>query len=137
GLLERPFAAPNPSTHAYLERHAARLLEALDPERWSDRVRRTLAENLRRGTVQQAQVARRLAVSERTLQRRLGEEGLSFAGILDAVRRDLCLGYIAEPSLAVYEIAFLLGYSEPSALHRAFRRWTGESPQAYRAKRGG
>jgi AraC-like DNA-binding protein len=77
-------------------------------------------------------VARRLGVSARTLQRRLGEQGTSFAAIVDEVRRDLARREVALGKRSFGEIAFLLGFSQASAFDRAFRRWTGSTPSAYR-----
>jgi AraC-like DNA-binding protein len=134
--LERPLPRHDPSLFAYLERHAATVLaraSATGPTR--DRVRRLITEALRHGEPSQAEVSRRLALSERTLQRRLREEATSFAEILDAVRSELSQLYLREANLAAGEVAFLLGYSEPSAFHRAFRRWTGVTPQAFRSSR--
>ena len=73
-------------------------------------------------------------MSERTLQRRLKDEGVTFAALVDEVRPDLARMYLADPKLAIFEVAFLLGYSEPSAFNRAFRRWTGTSPSDFRSK---
>lgn len=67
-------------------------------------------------------------MSERSLQRRLSDDGVTFDAVLDAVRRDLALRYLADPKIAVAEVAYLLGYSEPSPFHRAFKRWTGKTP---------
>ncbi|MBK6533536.1 MAG: helix-turn-helix transcriptional regulator [Deltaproteobacteria bacterium] len=79
-------------------------------------------------------VAAQLRMSERSLQRRLADEGESFDAIVDALRRDLALRYLADPKIAVAEVAYLLGYSEPSPFHRAFKRWTGRTPAE--ARRG-
>ncbi|HVK77274.1 MAG TPA: helix-turn-helix transcriptional regulator [Kofleriaceae bacterium] len=79
-------------------------------------------------------VARRLGMSERTLQRRLKDEGTTFAVLVDEVRTDLARMYLADDRLAVYEVAFLLGFSEPSAFNRAFKRWLGTSPREYRQR---
>ena len=57
---------------------------------------------------------------------------MTFAVLLDEVRSDLGRMYLADPKLAIFEVAFLLGYSEPSAFNRAFRRWTGQSPSDFR-----
>ena len=81
-------------------------------------------------------VARELGMSERTIARRLSEHGLSFGQIVDDVRRQLAERYLREPDLRPSQIAYLLGYSEPSAFTRAFRRWTGLSPTQYRAGTG-
>jgi AraC-like DNA-binding protein len=71
-------------------------------------------------------------MSERTLQWRLREENTTFAEILDSARAELSQLYLREGNIAAYEVTFLLGYSEPSAFHRAFRRWTGQTPQEFR-----
>jgi AraC-like DNA-binding protein len=71
-------------------------------------------------------------MSARTLQRRLAGEGLSFDGVLDELRRELALRHLADRRVAIAEVAYLLGFSEPSAFHRAFKRWTGTTPGAAR-----
>lgn len=133
--LERPLPRHDPSLFSYLERHAETLLSRIPSEGGVvDRVSRLITESLRRGEPVQAEVARKLALSERTLQRRLREANTSFASILDDVRQKLSELYLSEPTVSVHEVAFLLGYSEPSAFHRAFRRWTGSTPQAFRRR---
>ena len=77
-------------------------------------------------------VAEALAVSRRTLTRRLAEERTSFRQILDDVRRDFARALLRDRSLSIGDIAFFLQYSEPAAFHRSFRRWTGKTPQAFR-----
>lgn len=79
-------------------------------------------------------MAARLKMSERSLQRRLADEGVTFDALLDEVRRVLSLRYLADPSIAIAEVAYLLGYSEPSPFYRAFRRWTGTSPSEMRTR---
>jgi AraC-like DNA-binding protein len=131
--LERPVVAPNQGLFAYLERHAEALQARVRASASiASRVRELLTLCLREGEPDQGAVARQLAVSERTLQRRLQDEGVTFAGLLDEVRADLSRMYLGDPQLAVFEIAFLLGYSEPSAFNRAFRRWTGQTPSEFR-----
>ena len=73
-------------------------------------------------------------MSVRTLARRLGELGVSFAQILDELRYDLALRYLRDPNLSLSQIAFLLGYSELSAFSHAFRRWTKTTPGEWRTK---
>lgn len=81
-------------------------------------------------------VAARLGTSERTLRRRLTREGTSYRAISDEVRQVLAGQYLQTTTLPVTEIAGLLGYEDPANFRRAFRRWTGTSPAAYR-RRGG
>ena len=63
------------------------------------------------------------------------KEGTSHQDLLDEVRSELSRRYLQEPELAICEVAYLLGFSEPSAFHRAFRRWTGVTPKAFRMSR--
>jgi len=74
-----------------------------------------------------------MGMSERTLQRRLASEGSTFNGLLEEARRTIAISYLADRKLAAYEVSFLLGYAEPSTFFRAFKRWTGKTPQEYRA----
>ncbi len=128
-----PVASSDPSLFVFVERHAEALRERLGgAETWMVRVRRALLERLRGREPTLLEIARSLGVSERTLSRRLGEEGTSFAKLLDAARAELALRYVRDPALSIAEIAFLLGYSEVPPFHRAFRRWTGQTPAQHR-----
>jgi AraC-like DNA-binding protein len=77
-------------------------------------------------------VARNLALSGRTLSRRLADEGTSYAEVVDRLRRSLALQYLKEPGMSVSQIAWLLGYEGATSFNHAFRRWTGRSPSAAR-----
>ena len=99
----------------------------------SARVRRMLVEDLGQTTLTADSVARALAMSRRTLTRRLGEEDTSFRAILDDVRAELSRALLQDRSLSIADVAFFLQYSEPAAFHRSFRRWTGQTPQHYRS----
>ena len=79
-------------------------------------------------------VARQLGTTARTLQRKLAAEGASYHALLEEARRRAAEGYLAERTLSVGEIGYLLGYSEPAAFHRAFRRWHRTTPAAYRQR---
>jgi len=98
----------------------------------STRVRRLLVEHLGHSVLTLDAVATTLAVSRRTLTRRLAEENDSFRQILDNVRRDFAQALLQDRTLSIGDIAFFLQYSEPAAFHRSFRRWTGQTPQAFR-----
>jgi len=73
-----------------------------------------------------------LATTARTLQRRLAAAGISYHEMVDAARKEAAARLLADPGLVISEVAYLLGYSEPAAFHHAFKRWTDETPQAYR-----
>jgi AraC-like DNA-binding protein len=98
----------------------------------STRVRRLLVEQLGQSVLTVDAVATELAVSRRTLTRRLAEERASFRQILDEVRRDFARALLQDRSSSIGDIAFFLQYSEPAAFHRSFRRWTGRTPRAFR-----
>lgn len=77
-------------------------------------------------------IAKALAVSPRTLQRRLEAEGTSFGEVWDESRRQVACKHLRNPKIAIKEVAYMLGFSEPSTFYRAFRRWTGATPLDYR-----
>ena len=89
------------------------------------------------GTATLADVASALHLSERTLARKLEHEGTSFKNLLEDLRRRLALRYVGDSDLAFSEIAFLLGFSQVAAFHRAFKRWTDQTPLEYRTGRRG
>jgi AraC-like DNA-binding protein len=99
----------------------------------SGRVRRLLVEHLGETTMTPDTAAKALAVSRRTLSRRLAEEGSSFRHILEDVRREFACALLQDRSLSIADVAFFLEYSEPSAFDRSFRRWTGQTPSAFRS----
>jgi AraC-like DNA-binding protein len=130
GILDRPALAADPALSRLVERHAEALLAARpEPvESTAERVRRLLIGMLPEGGAPLKAVAARLRMSVRSLQRRLSGEGVSFDALLEELRRELSLRYLADPRIAIAEVAYLVGYSEPSAFHRAFKRWTGTTP---------
>ncbi len=91
-----------------------------------------IIERLPDGAPNQQQIAALLNVSNRTLQRKLREEGTSFIDLLQDTRLQLARKYLSSPGRSVVETAYLLGFSEPSTFSRAFKRWTGQSPAQYR-----
>ena len=132
--LERPVLSADPALSRVIERHAQALLDA-QPRRdvsYADRVRHELAHALGQGDATLKSTAKRLRIAERSLQRRLASEGVSFDALLDELRRELAVRYLADRTIAIAEVAYLLGYSEPSPFHRAVRRWTGRTPSELR-----
>jgi AraC-like DNA-binding protein len=133
--LERPVIGRDPALYEYLDRHALALAKTFpDATSLAARVRRELGSALSSGEPTQTEIARRLALSERSLQRHLKAEGHSFAELLEGVRQELARSYLRDATLSVSEVAFLLGYSEPSSFHRAFKRWEGEGPSEFRKR---
>lgn len=96
------------------------------------RVRATIAKLVREGRVGAEDVAKALAVSVRTLHRRLEKSGTTFGGLCDEARCSAALAHLRDPKIPIKETASLLGFSEPSTFYRAFRRWTGDTPAHYR-----
>lgn len=134
-MLALPLPRAEPHLFGYLARRVEALHAALPVgARWSERAGREIGDLLARGEPRLADVARRLAVSERTLHRRLAEEDTRFADLVDAARRERATLLLDDPHLSVAQVAFLLGYAEPAAFFRAFRRWTGGTPQQWRAR---
>jgi AraC-like DNA-binding protein len=117
-----------------LSERADALLHALDASRTvRARVERLLMPILHTGDAGMDKVAVAMGVSRRTLQRRLGAEGVTFETVFDDLRRQLASHYLADRKVSANETAYLVGFSEPAAFSRAFRRWTGTTPSAYRA----
>lgn len=103
---------------------------------FTHRVEAELEPLLATGEIRIERVARALGCSRQTLYRRLKAEGLTFARVLDDLRRREGLKLVRDAALPVKEIAWRLGFSDPAAFSRAFKRWTGKSPQAFRAQPG-
>ncbi|MBV9931225.1 MAG: helix-turn-helix transcriptional regulator [Alphaproteobacteria bacterium] len=90
-------------------------------------------EALLPGGARMVAVARALGCSRQTLYRRLREEGEGFERLVERVRRRLALRLLGDPAISVKEAAYRLGFAEPAAFSRAFKRWTGRSPAAWRS----
>jgi AraC-like DNA-binding protein len=101
---------------------------------WLHKARHWLATAHADGPPTAAALARSLGMSERTLRRRLREADTSFRALRDEVAVELANAYLRRRSLSASEVAFLLGFSEPSAFFRAYRRWTGETPRSYQER---
>ena len=133
--LDWSLAQVSPTLSATLHRHAEQLLADLAASRkFSTRVREQVVAALQSGEPSADDMAKRVKTSERTLRRRLQEEGTTYTDLLSDVRRELALRYLREPSVSLVEIAFLLGFSNASGFHRAFRRWTGMTPSEHRRR---
>jgi AraC-like DNA-binding protein len=130
----RPMRDADPALEGIIRRRLENALGDRDRSNaaaMSTRVRRVIVENLGQSVLTLEAVATALAVSRRTLTRRLAEEHVSFRHILDEVRRDVAHTLLQDRSLSISDIAFFLQYSEPTAFHRSFRRWTGRTPRAF------
>ncbi|GKY86545.1 AraC family transcriptional regulator [Sinisalibacter aestuarii] len=100
------------------------------------RIEALLMPVLHKGEVSVESIAGALGMSRQTLYRRLKEEGVTFAGILNDLRCRMASDYLAARKVSVNETAYLVGFSEASSFVRAFKRWTGQTPAEYRAAAG-
>lgn len=133
GDLDRPFLAHNPELLALLTPALSQALETLDAKATiADQVTSALKQLLPNGRPDVSDVARDLAMSERTLQRRILAEGTTYRALLLRARQDMWKRLLADDALQVDEIAFLLGYQDVTSFYRAFRAWEGVTPAVWR-----
>ncbi|GAB1387424.1 AraC family transcriptional regulator [Melaminivora sp.] len=134
--------APLPQADAQIARlhhqaAAERLARLAEGQALAMQLRLWMVQLLNTSVPTRAQAARMLGLGERTLARRLQQEGWSFASLLDAVRRDAALQAVALNQRPLAEIGQSLGYAEPAVFWRAFKRWTGCTPAQWRARQQG
>jgi AraC-like DNA-binding protein len=134
--LNAPLRATDPKLHEVMRKHMELVLGTLPQlQSYTERVRSLLIRELSGGNATAVHLARLMHTSLSTLGRRLEAEGTTFSAILEDLRRRLALGYLASRQLSVPEVALLTGFSQATAFHRAFRRWTGKTPLQYRRER--
>jgi AraC-like DNA-binding protein len=128
-----PLVTHDPHLHQLLRRlqSSGSTVRAPEPETLQLRVEKAIAARLRYGTVTIDATASDLGTSARTLTRKLAEEGASFSSILDGIRASLAVRYMRSGEITMSQLAWLLGYREPSTLVRAFKRWTGKTPTEF------
>ena len=130
----RPFLTANEAMWDTFEPELRRRLAELDDTAGiAERVRAALLEGLPSGRVSIDAVATALAMSKRTLQRRLRAESATFNGVLKGTREELARHYLTRTRVTSAEISFLLGFEEPNSFFRAFQSWTGKTPEQVRA----
>ncbi len=130
----RPFLTENEPMWRFFAPELRRRLSDLQAEAtMAERVRAALRETLPAGDSSITAVTRQLAISSRTLQRQLQEEGTTYQAVLASTREDLARHYLRRGNLRTGEIAYLLGYDDTNSFYRAFRSWTGTTPETLRA----
>ncbi|UHS61324.1 AraC family transcriptional regulator ligand-binding domain-containing protein [Agrobacterium vaccinii] len=135
--MEMPFAGHNPEMLSIMT--PALTAALVDVETWGsvpEHIKVVLKRNLASGRPGIANAAQELGLSERTLQRRIGDAGTTFRALLDEVRQELAISLLSDASIAIDEIAFLLGYEDESSFYRSFKSWQKTSPQRWRKTRG-
>lgn len=129
--LDVPLPTANPVVADWCGRLAADLVQTRRGQ-VSVRVKQVLVEMLPKGDPRRDEVAAALLMSERTLQRRLSEEGTHFQELVDATRREMAQQFLSVGRLSPKEMSFELGFSDPSNFYRACKRWFGQSPKDLR-----
>lgn len=125
-----PPAAGNPFGD-FLSTIAKAVVSAVEqPSAFRREVERRMESLLESGQVSIDRIALDLGLSRQTLYRRLKEEGVTFEALLDKLRKRLALRYLKQDRLSVKATSYRLGFSDPAAFSRAFKRWTGASPRA-------
>lgn len=130
---DQPVSTSDPGLVAVLEQQAAHLMAHMPTaSTLVGDIRREVHASMAGGDQSIDAVARRLNISARTLQRRLSDDGLTYAGIVDQVRLEASRVALADLSMSLSHVAYFVGFEEQSSFSRAFKRWTGTSPRDYR-----
>ena len=129
---DKQLAGSNPHLVQLNDQVMIRYLANLDKADTVSRVKAAILDQLPSGNVTESSVADTLHISNRTMQRQLQTENTNFKNLLNEVRSELADKYIRDSQLSLTEISFLLGFAEMSSFSRAFKRWTGASPSAFR-----
>lgn len=134
-LVNRALNAHDQGMLSYFEAQAVSVLESLGArDDITTLTSRCVIALLPTGDANLENVAEKLGTSGRTLRRRLEDAGTTFDGLLTRTRRELADRYLRDPRVSVGEAALLLGFAEQTSFQRAYRRWTGMTPGAYRAQ---
>jgi AraC-like DNA-binding protein len=133
-IKQLPVVDADPYLNALLIKYCEEALAARSTNRspFGLKVENLIALHLPHGKARASEIASMLGVSRRTLARRLSSEWLTFGGVLQQLKADLAKRHLADETLPISEIAWLLGYQDVSAFSHAFRRWTGKAPRAIR-----
>jgi AraC-like DNA-binding protein len=108
------------------------LVKYRDPDSLASRIKHDLRQVPAEHWPETEALAQQLCMSASTLRRRLAEEGQTYQGLKDSVRKELAITWLAEPSISFVEIAARLGFADASSFYKAFRKWSGSNPGHYR-----
>lgn len=131
-LLDLPVINASPSLSILFEKHATDILNRLKAPSLTTRVKSKIVTIMKGEEPSLATIADQLAMGVRTLQLHLKEEGTTYQLLLDEIRKELAVKHLQEANLSTTDIAYLLGFAEPSVFFRSFKKWTGVTPGAYR-----
>lgn len=133
GLLSTRLRQPDPLLRKTLEAHALSQLALLDSDTdLTSRVKQSIQKQLADGVTRQDMIAEDLGMTSRTLQRKLGQERVSYQKLLDEVRQQMAEDYLRNTEMSIPDIAFRLGYSETTSFHRKFKAVMGQTPGDFR-----
>ena len=131
-VLDRPLSGSNRELTLALDRTLIDYVEKLQRDDIVSRAKSAISEYLPSGNLSSELVATELHMSSRSLQRKLSVEDTTYRKLVDAVRQELAESYLADDSFTLGEISYLLGFSSQASFSRAFKRWTGVTPQEFR-----
>jgi AraC-like DNA-binding protein len=131
-ILDKPLPASNHEVAVTQDRVLREYLGSLQSGDTVSRVKSIISDKLASGNLTSEAAAQALHMTSRSLQRKLAAEETTFSKLVEAVRKELAESYLADDSLTLMEISYLLGFSEHSSFSRAFKRWTGSTPQEFR-----
>ena len=135
--LDTPISMHNPTLLELFEHHAKQHIDLINSENYyTGKVNALILEWLVEGTPGIDRVAKELALSVRSLQTRLNEEGATFRQLIENIRKELATGYLKEKHFSIDDITYLLGFSDPSIFRKTFKKWTGVTPGDYRKSSG-
>lgn len=130
--MEVPLSSTDRYLSTVMEKHANFLMEQMEEDKLEDQVKTYIVDHLPSGDVNIEMVADHMHMSRWTLMRKLKDEGTSFQDIFKQMRKKLAFNYLQTRKFSISEVAFLLGFSEPSTFNRAFKSWSGQSPGEFR-----
>lgn len=131
--LNLPIIEPSKELLSLFEKNAQETLNAFESnETYTKKVTGIILKEMKGDIPSIHTVAQKLAMSVRNLQIYLKSEGASYIRLVNEIRRDMAVSYLKEKNVSIGEIAYILGFSETSAFHRAFKKWTGITPREFR-----
>ncbi|MFQ6589839.1 MULTISPECIES: AraC family transcriptional regulator [Pseudomonas] len=132
--LDLPIKRSNEELKRFLAHAPANILvKYRDPDSLANRLKHDLRQMPPETWPETEGLATRLCISASTLRRRLAEEGQTYQGLKDSVRKELAIVWLAEPQISFAEIAARLGFADASSFYKAFRKWSGSNPGHYRS----
>jgi AraC-like DNA-binding protein len=135
--LSFPILEPNSKLLEILETYAKDMLKAANAsDTYTQETTRLLISMMPGSLPNINEIAKKQAISVRKLQIKLKEEGTGYRKLLDDVRKAMAIKYLTNNTISIGEISYVLGFSEPSAFHRAFKRWTQRTPETFRMEHG-